>query len=50
MTTVTGLFDNYEDASDAVSELEAAGIPHSDISIVASNSTNRHGDPSGQTR
>lgn len=39
MKTVTGLFDNYEDASDAVGELEANGIPDSDISIVANNST-----------
>ena len=40
MKTVFGLFDNYEDASDAVGELEARGISHDDISIVASNSTN----------
>ncbi|HEV2503748.1 MAG TPA: general stress protein [Mesorhizobium sp.] len=46
MKTVTGLFDNYDDASDAVRELEASGIPESDISIVASNSDNRHGDES----
>lgn len=39
MNTVTGLFDNYDDASDAVGQLEASGVPHSDISIVASNST-----------
>ncbi|CAN7707450.1 hypothetical protein LJR234_006072 [Mesorhizobium amorphae] len=39
MKTVTGLFDSYDDASDAVGELEASGVPHSDISIVASNST-----------
>ncbi|MFA6154209.1 general stress protein [Mesorhizobium sp.] len=42
MKTVTGLFDNYDDASDAVGELEASGIPHSDISIVANNADNRH--------
>jgi hypothetical protein len=42
MKTVTGLFDNYDDASDAVGELEATGIPHSDISIVANNADNRH--------
>jgi len=40
MKTVTGLFDNYDDASDAVGELEATGIARSDISIVASNSDN----------
>jgi hypothetical protein len=37
--TVTGLFDNYDDASDAVGELEASGVPHADISIVANNSS-----------
>ncbi|RWF27471.1 MAG: hypothetical protein EOS65_02965 [Mesorhizobium sp.] len=40
MTTVTGLFDDYQDASDAVSELEAIGVPRDDISIVANNSGN----------
>lgn len=39
MKTVTGLFDNYEDAVEAVSELEASGVGHSDISIIANNST-----------
>jgi hypothetical protein len=42
MKTVTGLFDNYDDASDAVGELEASSVPHSDISIVSSNSDNSH--------
>ena len=42
MKTVTGLFDNYDDASDAVGELEATGIPPSDISIVANNADNWH--------
>jgi hypothetical protein len=42
MKTVTGLFDNYDDASVAVGELEAMGIPHSNISIVASKSDGRH--------
>jgi len=44
MKTVTGLFDNYDDVADAVGELEAMGIPHSDISIVANNSTNWYDD------
>ena len=39
MKTVTGLFDDYENASDAVSQLEILGVPHGDISIVASNSS-----------
>lgn len=37
-TTVTRLYDNYSDAQNAVRQLEAAGVPHSDISIVANNS------------
>jgi hypothetical protein len=44
MKTVTGLFDNYEDASNAVNELEETGIPHSDISIVANNSSDWYDD------
>ncbi|WP_192361515.1 hypothetical protein [Mesorhizobium mediterraneum] len=44
MKTVTGLFDNYDDASNAVGELEATGIPHSDISIVANNSSDWYDD------
>jgi hypothetical protein len=37
-TTISRLYDNYADAQAAVSRLEAAGVPHSDISIVANNS------------
>ncbi len=44
MRTVTGLFDDYDDASAAVSELETAGVPSSDISIVGSNADRRHGE------
>jgi hypothetical protein len=35
--TISRLFDNYSTAQQAVRDLEAAGVPHSDISIVASN-------------
>ena len=35
--TVTRLFDRFEDAKSAVAELERMGVPHSDISIVASD-------------
>eukprot|EP01035_Chromulina_nebulosa_P064280 gene64280-87916_t len=42
MKTVTGLFDNYDDASDAVGELEASGVAHDAISIVSNNSDNQH--------
>lgn len=43
MTTITALYDTYESATSAVRDLEAAGVPHSDISIVASNADSRHG-------
>ena len=36
--TISRLYDRYADAERAVSQLEAAGIPQSDISIVANNS------------
>jgi len=38
MIVVSRLYDNYADASSAVTELERMGIPHADISIVANNS------------
>ena len=37
-TTISRLYDNYSDAQAAVRGLEAAGVTHSDISIVANNS------------
>ncbi len=40
--TVSALYDTYAAAASAVSALEAAGIPRSDISIVANNSDNWH--------
>jgi hypothetical protein len=36
--TISRLYDSYADAQGAVARLEAAGVPHSDISIVANNS------------
>jgi hypothetical protein len=42
--TITGLFDLYVDAKTAVHELESAGVPHSDISIVASDAHGEHAD------
>jgi hypothetical protein len=48
MRTISGLYDNYDDARDAVGELEASGVPSDDISIVANNSDEwyRDGDRS----
>jgi hypothetical protein len=37
MRTVTGLFDDYADARSAVNELESAGVPSDDITIVSNN-------------
>ena len=36
-TTISRLYNNYGDARRAVRDLEAAGVPHGDISIIASN-------------
>ncbi|MDO8399792.1 MAG: hypothetical protein Q7T45_18410 [Bradyrhizobium sp.] len=38
--TISRLYDTYPDAERAVRALEAAGVPHSEISIVANNSDN----------
>jgi hypothetical protein len=40
MVTITRLYDDYDTASRAVTDLEAAGVPSKDISLVASNATN----------
>jgi hypothetical protein len=40
--TVTALYDTYDSAVPAVDALEAAGIPHSDISIVSNNVDGRY--------
>ena len=39
---ISGLFDDYADAKSAVKNLEAAGIPAADISIVANNTDMRY--------
>ncbi len=41
-TVTTRLFDTYEHATQAVADLEASGVPHSSISLVANNSDNRY--------
>src|SRR6476661_7592520 len=41
--TISRLYDNHNDAQQAVRRLEAAGVPHSDISIVANNSDSWYG-------
>ncbi|MDF0518005.1 hypothetical protein P0R31_12260 [Bradyrhizobium yuanmingense] len=47
-TTISRLYDNYADAERAVTRLESAGVPHSDISLVANNSDNWYGSRSGK--
>ena len=42
--TVSALYDTYDSARSAVGALQAAGIPHSDISVVANNSESWHRD------
>jgi uncharacterized protein (TIGR02271 family) len=47
--TITAFFDRYEDASEAVGRLEAAGIPHRDISLIASNEGDRYSSHASRT-
>ncbi|CDX22538.1 conserved hypothetical protein [Mesorhizobium sp. ORS 3324] len=42
MQTITALFDDYDNAADAVGELESMGVPATDLSIIASNADGRH--------
>ena len=41
--TITGLYDTYDDAAKTVREIEAIGVPHDDLSVVANNADNRYG-------
>jgi hypothetical protein len=43
--TISALYDTYDAATSAVRALEAAGVPHADISLVGNNAENR--DASG---
>jgi hypothetical protein len=47
--TITAFFENYNDASDAVRRLEAAGVAHRDISLVANNEGDRYSSHAGRT-
>ena len=49
--TISRLYDNYQAAERAVRDLEAAGLAHSEISVVASNADNWYlGDKTGTKR
>lgn len=41
--TITRLFDDYSQATDAMHALERLGVPHSDLSIMSSNADGKHG-------
>jgi hypothetical protein len=47
--TISRLYDNYGDARRAVRDLEAAGVNHGDISIIASNADNWYDKEKGDT-
>jgi len=39
--TLTRLYDGYDDAARAVTDLEAAGLPHSEISLISNHASDR---------
>jgi hypothetical protein len=43
-TTISRLYNSYAEAKEAVRALEAAGVKHNDISIIASNADNWYSD------
>ncbi len=45
--TITRMYDNYEEARSVVTDLEQAGVPHGDISLVANSDA--HGRYAGTT-
>ena len=47
--TISRLYNNYGDARRAVRDLEAAGVAHGDISIIASNADNWYDKDKGDT-
>ena len=42
--TVVALFDDYREAEAAIRDVEAAGIPSTDINLIANNADKRYGD------
>src|SRR4029079_1734591 len=49
-TTISRLYNSYDRAAQAVRDLEAAGVAHSEISIVANNSDNWYSGNGGTKR
>ena len=48
--TISRLYNSYDRAAQAVRDLEAAGVPHSEISIVANNSDDWYSKNGGAKR
>jgi hypothetical protein len=42
--TIVALFDDYREAEGAIREFESAGVPSTDINLIANNAGNRYGD------
>jgi len=49
MATISRLYNDYSDAQAVVRELDRAGVPASDISIVSSNADGRYSTRDGKT-
>jgi len=45
--TFTRMYDDHDDAMHVVQALEQAGVPHADVSLVASNADTRYGANGG---
>ncbi len=43
--TITRMYDSYDDAKTVVNNLEAAGVPHSDISLIANADAHGRSSP-----
>jgi hypothetical protein len=42
--TIVALFDDYPKAEGAIRELESAGVPSTDVNLIANNAGNRYGN------
>src|SRR5580700_2125338 len=42
--TIVALFDDYPEAEGAIRELESAGVPSTDVNLIANNAGNRYGN------
>jgi hypothetical protein len=42
--TIVALFDDYREAEGAIRDLEATGIPATDVNLIANNAGSRYGD------